>query len=262
MFKKKKIVQRIIEKPLSQSSIRQVYFEVKDGKKTILGEDKLGIIYLGKAVFKNKERVPVSIKLYHIPLEKDVVKEYRDALEKLKELKTKKDIKFLNAPQSNVFLRINFLKTQTERNIQGEWVYVSYYNEKKNFEYDPNLEKIDINFEERNLELIWIFTKFLENQIYPTNQLILEFLNISTKKNINLDKIVKEKEELKKPVMQSELLIEKLKWLATEITKKNKELFYEKALYDLCDLAIENSSNKKIKTNIDVFKKRIRFDKI
>jgi hypothetical protein len=250
-----------LEKPLAQSSIKHVYFEVKDGKKTKIAEDKLGIIYLGKAVFKNLDRVPISIKLYHIPLEKDVVKEYRDILSTVKELKEKKDIKFSNKKQQNIFLKLNFLKTSTERNIPGEWVFVSSYYHKENFEYKKDLEKINLDFISKKEELVWIIAKCLENRIYPTNQIILEFLNIDTKKNINLDKIIKEKQELSKN-RQIEILINKLKWLASEIHKKNKTEIYDKVLYDLCDISIKYLSDRKLKTNIETYKKKIRFDKI
>jgi len=257
LFKKKR--ENTLEKPLSQSSIKQVYLDIQDGQKTLLGEDQLGLIYLGKAVFKNQDRMPVSIKIYHIPLEKDVVKEYLDAILILKELKKKKDILF-NTNSKNVFLKLNFLKTQTERHIEGEWVYVSYYHEKKNFEYHPDLKKIKIPFEEKKEELVWIFTKFLENRIYPTNQLILEFLNIDTKKNINLDKIVKERDQLKNPEIQFDLLMMKLKWLAREISR-NKKNMYDCDLYELCDVVNKYSSFRKIKNKINEYKKKIRFEK-
>ncbi len=259
MFKKKR--ENTLEKPLSQSSIKHVYFEIHGGKKTIISEDKVGIIYLGKAVFKNQDRVLISIKQFHIPLEKDVAKEYRSAISTLKDLKAKKDAKFSSKPK-NVFLRLNILKTQTERNIQGEWVFVSHYHDKSNFKYDERLEKINVDFDSKEKELVWVFVKFLENRIYPTNQLVLEFLNIDTKKTINLDKIVKEKEDLKKTSVQTDLLITKLRWLASQICKKDKKQICDKTLYDLCSLAIDYSSSKKIKLKLSSFKKTIRFDKI
>jgi hypothetical protein len=253
--------QNTLEKPLSESSIKHVYFEIKNGVKKKIYEDKLGTIYLGTAVFKNLERLPISIKLYHIPLEKDLIKEYRDVLSIIKELKKTRDLKFSKTKTSCNFLKLNFLKTSTERNIPGEWVFVSSYYLKKNFEYDSSLEKINIDFFKKKKELVWILVKFLENRIYPTNQIILEFLDIDTKKNINIDKIIKERKDFSR-IKQKDLLISKLKWLATEIYKKNKQEKYEKILYDLCSIASNFISSKKLKINVDQYKKNIRFDKI
>lgn len=253
--------QNTLEKPLSESSIKHVYFEIKDGKKTKIFEDKLGVIFLGKAVFKNLDRLPISIKLYNIPLEKDLIKEYRDVLSIIKDLKIKKDLKFFKIKKDSNFLKINFLKTATERNISGEWVFISFYYNKKNYEYDSNLEKINVDFINRKEEMVWILVKFLENRIYPTNQIFLEFLDVDTKKNINVDKIVKERKDFS-IMKQTELLINKLKWLTSEIFKKNKQENYDKILYDLCDIAQKYLSSKKIKQNIENYKKNIRFDKI
>jgi hypothetical protein len=243
LFKKNKSKKQ--ENNQSQSSIKRVYFEVHNDNKTILCKDDSGITYLGKAVLKNQERKPISIKLYDKGLNKKEVKEYRTLLLMLRNLKLKKDSIFSKKKQENLFLKTNFLKTQTERNIDGEWVVISPYYLKKNYN---NVSFPKIPFIEKKKELVWVIINLVENKIYPTNQIILEFLDICTNKPLVFENLIIKDRFIKNK--QLNIIINKLTWIASEIKNIQKKESYKDILYNLYDLAIQNTTSKKIKLNL------------